>query len=172
MWPKVPSELPLHSPIVYYRQARYFASRRLLTNSLVTQGWPQHAQVYLNLAVALDTSIERGPEDEESTIICSLMAARALALAKLGLFQQANQCAEVNLGGLHPIQEVLQVEPSSVKAILIKAESLYNTCDFERAMAFFCFGQRVAPGATLFNEGLEKCKKTIQGTLNRWVQGK
>ena len=56
------------------------------------------AQVYLNLAVALDTSIERGPEDEESTIICSLMAARALALAKLGLFQQANQCAEVNLG--------------------------------------------------------------------------
>ena len=89
--------------------------------------------------------------------MAQLLAARALALANLGLFQQANLCA----------QEVLLMDPNCVKAILIKADALYNTCEFEKAMALFCHGQRVAPGFASFKDGLEKCRKTIQGTLDR-----
>ena len=91
---------------------------------------------------------------------------------KLGDFELSQRSAEA----------VLTIDPMCLDAIWIKAESLYNSCDFEHAMTVFCQGLRVAPAFEGFITGIAKvkfikiiwlititfsfqCRKTIQNTL-------
>ena len=48
-----------------------------------------------------------------------------------------------------------------MKAIIAKAESLYNICDFEHALVLFIRGQYLAPDSSVVENGILKCKKTI-----------
>ena len=52
-----------------------------------------------------------------------------------------------------------------MKAIIAKAESLYNICDFEHAMILFTQGHYLAPDSSLVQTGIIKCKKTISNKL-------
>jgi hypothetical protein len=52
-----------------------------------------------------------------------------------------------------------------VKAIIAKAESLYNICDFEDALLLFTRGQNLAPDSSLVQTGILKGKKTISNKL-------
>ena len=52
-----------------------------------------------------------------------------------------------------------------MKAIIAKAESLYNICDFEHALLLFMRGQYLAPDSSLVKTGILKCKKTISNKL-------
>jgi hypothetical protein len=42
---------------------------------------------------------------------------------------------------LEAAEQVLVVDKNFIKAVYVKAESLYNTCDFEHALIFFYRGQ-------------------------------
>ena len=52
-----------------------------------------------------------------------------------------------------------------MKAIIAKAESLYNICDFEHALLLFTRGQYLAPDSSLVQTGILECKKTISNKL-------
>jgi hypothetical protein len=52
-----------------------------------------------------------------------------------------------------------------VKAIIAKAESLYNICDFEHALLLFTRALYLAPESSLVQTGILKCKKTISNKL-------
>ena len=51
---------------------------------------------------------------------------------------------------------MLTLDPICLEAIWIKAESLYNSCDFEHAMAVFSHGLRISPGFEGFTTGVAK----------------
>ena len=44
-------------------------------------------------------------------------------------------------GSLQAVEAVLQMEPKNTKAVLFKAEALFNLCQFEAALVFFHRGQ-------------------------------
>lgn len=67
---------------------------------------------------------------------------------------------------LKAAEYVLDAEPRNIKAILIKAEGLYNMCQFELALVFFHQGQNLAPDFEDFRLGIQKCRKTIQDTVS------
>ena len=48
-----------------------------------------------------------------------------------------------------------------MSAILVKAESLYNTCFFEHGLILFHRGKALAPENEEFRLGIQKCHKTI-----------
>ena len=128
-----------HNPTVYYRQARHFASKMDYKNTLL----------YLSLA------LDANKEESDLSITTMVLSTQALCLAKLGDFDLSQKSAE----------SVLRLDPTCVEAIWIKAESLYNNCDFEHAMAVFSRGLRISPGFEGFITGIAKCRKTIQNTL-------
>ena len=128
-----------HNPTVYYHQAKHFASKLDFANTLL----------YLSLA------LDANKEENDLDIATRVMSTQALCLAKLGDFDLSQRSAEA----------VLRLDPACVEAIWIKAESLYNNCDFEHAMAVFSRGLRVSPGFEGFITGIAKCRKTIQNTL-------
>ena len=130
-----------HNPTVYYRQARHFASKMDYKNTLL----------YLSLA------LDANKEESDPSITTMVLSTQALCLAKLGDFDLSQKSAE----------SVLRLDPTCVEAIWIKAESLYNNCDFEHAMAVFSRGLRISPGFEGFITGIAKCRKTIQNTLNK-----
>ena len=53
-----------------------------------------------------------------------------------------------------------------MKALIAKAESLYNTCDFEHALMLFIRGRFLAPDSSIVENGILKCKKTIINKIN------
>ena len=53
-----------------------------------------------------------------------------------------------------------------MKAVLAKAESLYNTCDFEHALVLFIRGQYLASDSSVAANGTLKCKKTILNKIS------
>ena len=57
-------------------------------------------------------------------------------------------------------------DPECVKAVLAKAESLYNICDFEHALVLFIRGKYLAPDSSLAANGIMKCKKTILNKIS------
>ena len=130
-----------HNPTVYYRQAKHFASKLDFPNTL------------LYLWLALDAN----QEENDVNITTMVLSTQALCLAKLGDFDLSQKSAEA----------VLRLDPTCVEAIWIKAESLYNNCDFEHAMAVFSRGLRISPAFEGFITGIAKCRKTIQNTLNK-----
>ena len=66
---------------------------------------------------------------------------------------------------LRAAEYVLDQEPRISKAILIKAESLFNLCQFELALVYFHRGQAINPELDDFRLGIQKCRKTIQATV-------
>lgn len=74
------------------------------------------------------------------------MSTQALSLAKLGDFNLSRESAEA----------VLRVDPLCIEAIWIRAESLYNDCQFEHAMSVFCRGVKIAPTYEGFITGIAK----------------
>ena len=48
-----------------------------------------------------------------------------------------------------------------VKATTVKAESLYNTCNFEHSLNIFTKGRKLAPDYERLHAGILKCRKTI-----------
>lgn len=40
----------------------------------------------------------------------------------------------------------------------VKAEALYNLCEFEHSLVAFCRGRRLAPDKESFSNGMVKCK--------------
>ena len=48
----------------------------------------------------------------------------------------------------------------------MKAESLYNICDFEHALVLFTRGQYLSPDSSLVKNGISKCRKTICNKIN------
>ena len=77
------------------------------------------------------------------------MAARVYML--WGIWRQA----------LDASQRVLKHDHKHVGAMLIKAESLYNLCQFEHAMVLFHRGEVLAPEKEEFRLGVQKCRTTI-----------
>ena len=128
-----------HNPTVYYRQAKHFAAKMDYRNTLL----------YLSLA------LDANEEENDKNITTRVLSTQALCLAKLGDFDLSQKSAEA----------VLRLDPTCTEAIWIKAESLYNNCDFEHAMAVFSRGLRISPGFDGFITGIAKCRKTIQNTL-------
>ena len=127
---QVASDPLAHNPLVYLRQAKYFA------------GTGDHVNTLLYLSLALDAN----SEDQDVGIGTDIMATQALSLAKLGDFDLSQRSAEA----------VLTLDPICLEAIWIKAESLYNGCDFEHAMAVFSHGLRISPGFEGFTTGVAK----------------
>ena len=41
----------------------------------------------------------------------------------------------------------------------MKAESLYNICDFEHSLVLFTRGQYLSPDSSLVKNGISKCRK-------------
>ncbi len=84
---------------------------------------------------------------------------------------------------------MLKADKTYVKALLVKAEALYNTCNFEHALVLFhrgqvceqmhrsvslnspydanTFGQALAPDVEAFRLGIQKCRKTIKTTVSK-----
>ena len=56
---------------------------------------------------------------------------------------------------------MLRQDPDSLEAILIKAESLYNNCEFEHAMVVFNKGLRISAGFEGFLTGIAKAGRKI-----------
>ena len=56
---------------------------------------------------------------------------------------------------------VLSRDKNNVAAILVKGESLYNTCFFEHALVLFHRGKTLSPDNEDFRLGIQKCHKTI-----------
>ena len=119
-----------HNPLVYLRQAKYFS------------GTGDHVNTLLYLSLALDAN----SEEQDIGIGTDIMATQAISLAKLGDFDLSMRSAEA----------VLTLDPICLEAIWIKAESLYNSCDFEHAMAVFSHGLRISPGFEGFTTGVAK----------------
>ena len=119
-----------HNPEVYYRQAQYFHSKLDNTNTLF----------YLGLAW------DANDKDDGPNIGSLIMAKQAQSLARLGDFHLSRRAAEL----------VLRQDPCSLEAILIKAESLYNNCEFEHAMVVFNKGLRISAGFEGFLTGIAK----------------
>ena len=59
----------------------------------------------------------------------------------------------------------MKTDKNNVKAILIKAESLFNCCQFEHALLLFHRGQKLAPEDDEFRLGIQKCHKTIKDSV-------
>ena len=57
-------------------------------------------------------------------------------------------------------------DPYCVKAIMAKAESLYNLCDFEHALVLFTKGAKLAPDSDGIQAGILKCKNTILNKIS------
>ena len=66
---------------------------------------------------------------------------------------------------LRAAEYVLDQVPRNSKALLIKAESLFNLCQFELALVYFHRGQSLNPELDDFRLGIQKCRKTITGTF-------
>ena len=67
---------------------------------------------------------------------------------------------------LRAAEYVLDQVPRNSKGILIKAESLFNLCQFELALVYFHRGQSInSPELDDFRLGIQKCRKTIQATV-------
>ena len=74
----------------------------------------------------------------------------------MGDWKYAEMAAEV----------VLAVDKYFVKAIYAKAEALYNTYQFEHALALFHRGSRLSPDLEEFRLGIRKCRKLIQNAIS------
>ena len=66
---------------------------------------------------------------------------------------------------LRAAEYVLDQVPRNSKALLIKAESLFNLCQFELALVYFHRGQSLNPELDDFRLGIQKCRKTITATV-------
>jgi len=79
------------------------------------------ALMYLNLALAMNPTSK------------TAQSTRARCLLMMGKWEDASRAAD----------QVLKRDKTFVKALLVKAEALYNTCDFEHALVLFHRGQVV-----------------------------
>ena len=57
-------------------------------------------------------------------------------------------------------------DPSCIKAMTVKAESLFNICEFEHALLLFTKARQQAPESERLESGLMKCNKTILNKLS------
>ena len=55
--------------------------------------------------------------------------------------------------------------PAYTGALLVKAESLYNCCEFEHALVLFYRGSRQAKTSQSFRNGIKKCSKNFENIL-------
>ena len=62
---------------------------------------------------------------------------------------------------MHGIKFFLKQDSRCVKALIAKAEALYNTCDFEHALVLFTRTKFLSPDSCVAENGILKCKKTI-----------
>ena len=131
-----------HNPEVYYRQACHHASRTdpataLLYLALAMEHssevivlCTENPNIFVDCFPALQ--VEGVAAVEFTGLGGRIMATQARALSCLGDFHLSQQSAEA----------VLRLDPRCVQAVWIRAESLYNNCQFERAMSVFCRGLR------------------------------
>ncbi len=84
------------------------------------------------------------------------MSTRARCLLLMGQWKSASMAADA----------VLDSDRLFLRAMLIKAEALYNTCDFEHALVLFHRGRIVFPENETFRLGIQKCRKAIETTLS------
>ena len=68
---------------------------------------------------------------------------------------------KISIPGLKASEIVMSRDRNNVSAILVKAESLYNTCFFEHGLILFHRGKALAPENEEFRLGIQKCHKTI-----------
>ena len=111
---------------------------------LMKRGAYKPALLYLEQALAINPT---------SNIVQST---RAKCLLFMGKWEEARNAADT----------VLDVDKKYVKALLVKAEALYNTCKFEHALVLFHRGLVLAPEGEDFRLGVQKCRKTIQCTIS------
>lgn len=87
----------------------------------------------------------------------SVRTCRARCFLLMGKWEEASEMADT----------VLEENRCYVKALLVKAEALYNTCDFEHALVIFHRGQGLASDIDDFRLGIQKCRKTINQTVSK-----
>ena len=61
--------------------------------------------------------------------------------------------------------KVLRNEKKCIESIRIKAESLFNLCQFEHSLLLFHRGQGFCPESEDFRLGIQKCRKTIKDSV-------
>ena len=52
-----------------------------------------------------------------------------------------------------------------MKVLITKAGALYELCEFENSLIFFCRAQNLAPDSKSVRDGIMKCRKTILNKL-------
>ena len=143
---KTPGSIPESpKPEVFFNMAK---------NLMVKQQFEDAIKCLKLAQYAIKPADPHGP-DLPISILPDVLCALARCYLKLGQFQTC----------LSLVQLVLIENPRCISAIWIKAESLYNTCDFERAMALFYRGLRLAPTHVGFKHGLLKCRSTVQSAV-------
>ena len=83
-----------------------------------------------------------------------ILASLAQSLLQCGNHEEAQKCAKMVLVkviilSLYQTSAIVYKDPNCVKAVIAKAESLYNTCDFEHALVLFIRGQFLAPDLSI-----------------------
>ena len=137
------------------------SGRKIRTDDKLAPGEPD-LHMYLRLADhlmkkgliegAMQSIAEAADFDPESPLV--LMAA-ARCHTMVGHWE----------GSLQACEAILQVEPKNTKAVLFKAEALFNLCQFEAALMYFHRGQVLNPDLDDFRFGIQKSRKTITDAM-------
>ena len=145
------SDEPDH--VLYLKQAEHLMKRS--TYAVITYSNVKIFNINLHFSlqpalVYLDQALSMNPASKAAH------CAKAKCYLLMGKWLEASKAADV----------VLKVDKKYYKALLVKAEALYNTCYFEHAAVLFHRGQTIAPDVPQFRLGVQKCGKTIEATLS------
>ena len=85
-----------------------------------------------------------------------VLMTKAEALLSMGEYRAALRTAET----------ILCTKKQSLTAMRVKADSLFNLCDFEHALVMYHKGRNLAPRNSQFEKGIDNCEETIKRLLN------
>ena len=96
-------------------------------------------------------------EKMSETLNFDVLITKAEALLTLGDYRAALRAAET----------ILCTRKQSIEAMRVKADSLFNLCDFEHALVTYYRGKKLAPGNPKFEKGIDNCEETIRRLLEK-----
>jgi tetratricopeptide (TPR) repeat protein len=94
-------------------------------------------------------------EKMSETLDFDLLTTKAEAHLSMGDYRSALRTAET----------ILCTKKQSIRAIRVKADSMFNLCDFEHALVTYYKGKKLAPGNPKFEKGIDNCEETINSLL-------
>ena len=95
-------------------------------------------------------------EQLSETLNFDILTTKAKTFLAMGDYRAALRTAET----------ILCTKKNSLAAIKVKADSLFNLCDFEHSLVTYYKGKKLAPGNPIFEKGIDNCEETIKRLLN------